>query len=506
MKNSNVLSISVENAWKPLPVSEWNEENARHLLNRAGWTATPEMLKLAVSEGLGKTLNRLFSLGAMSKGIIKPPSVVRFENEEKELQASLRGATSPEERAKIRREIQNKERNGINDLAMQWIKDAAEIENSAFYKWVLFLSDVYVVGADKVRNPTFIHQHFQIIAKNAYITAPSLTKEISRSPAMIQYLDLNRSDKKAPNENFARELFELFVLGEGNYNENDIKESAKAFTGYRTKGGDFFINNQQRDMGIKSIFENTGRFSGDDVIDIAYKQPSAGRFLPQEMIKFYLTDTEIPIQYLDEIAKIWRSKNYSLRTLLGLFFGSNIFYSKEYKRNYIKSPIHFYCGLVQDMGIKVSPLQRLVTQPLRSMGQMPFYPPNVRGWVGGTNWINSSTIQARRQTVENLFATIDEKTLNADEQKQLSLAKENGTYEFVFNEKSLAELSKLSNKEASFVLCHRFINNPSREILHGIERFLGTPTLKGKKDSGTPTTRLKRAIVTILQSPEYQLC
>ena len=158
------------------------------------------------------------------------------------------------------------------------------------------------------------------------------------------------------------------------------------------------------------------------------------------------------------------------------------------------------------MGIKVSPLQRLVTQPLRSMGQMPFYPPNVRGWVGGTNWINSSTIQARRQTVENLFATIDEKTLNADEQKQLSLAKENGTYEFVFNEKSLAELSKLSNKEASFVLCHRFINNPSREILHGIERFLGTPTLKGKKDSGTPTTRLKRAIVTILQSPEYQLC
>lgn len=506
MSNSNGLSISVENAWKPLLVSEWNEENARHLLNRAGWTATPERVKLAVSEGLGKTLNRLFSLTAMSNGMTKPPSVIRFENEEKELQASIRGATSPEERAKFRREIQNKERNGINDLAMQWITDASEIENSAFYKWVLFLSDVYVVGADKVRNPTLIHQHFNIIAKNAYITAPSLTKEISRSPAMIQYLDLNRNEKRAPNENFARELFELFVLGEGNYNENDIKESAKAFTGYRSKGGDFFVNKQQHDYGIKNIFETSGQFSGDDVIDIAYRQPAAGRFLPQEMIKFYLTDKEMPKEYLDAIGKEWSKRNYSLRTLLGLFFGSNIFYSKEFKNNYIKSPIQFYCGMVQDVGIKVSPLQRQVIQPLRSMGQMPFYPPNVRGWVGGMNWINSSTIQARRQTVENLFATIDEKTLNADEQKQLSLAKENGTYNFAFNEQSLTELSKLPNKEAAFALCHKFIPNPSTALVNGIEKFLGTPTLKGKKNSYIPTFKLKRAAVTILQSPEYQLC
>lgn len=506
MSNAKKLTVGIDSAWQSLPANEWNEENARHLLNRAGWTATPERIKAAVSEGLGKTLNRLFSLGAMAQGMTKPPSVVRFENEEKELQASLRGASSPEERAKFRREIQNKERNGINDLAMQWISDASNPENSAFYKWVLFLSDVYVIGADKVRNPTLIHQHFNIIAKNAYITAPSLTKEISRSPAMIQYLDLNRSDKKAPNENFARELFELFVLGEGNYNENDIKESAKAFTGYRAKGQNFYINNQQRDAGLKSIFDSTGRFSGDDVIDIAYRQPAAGTFLPREMIKFYLTDSEIPNEYLDVLGNEWSKRNYSLRTLLGMFFGSRLFYSNEFKNNYIKSPIQFYCGLVQDIGIKVSPLQRLVTQPLRSMGQMPFYPPNVRGWVGGTNWINSSTLQARRQTVENLFATIDEKTLNADEQKQLTLAKENGNYNFTFNDKSLAELSKLSNKEASFALCHKFLPNPSKQILHNIERFLGTPTLKGKKENGISTFKLKRASVIILQSPEYQLC
>jgi len=505
MSNINGLSISVENAWKPLPVSDWNEENARHLLNRIGWSANPEKVKQAVSDGLWKTLNNAFSLDAMHNGIIKPQSVIKFENEERDLQSSLRKADTPEERAKIRREIQNKERNGINDLAIQWIQDASNIQNSAFYKWVLFLSDVYVVGADKVRNPSIIHQHFDTISKNAYLSAPTLTKEISRSPAMIQYLDLNRNDKRAPNENFARELFELFVLGEGNYNEKDIKESAKAFTGYRSKNQRFYLSAPQHDTGIKSIFDTSGRFSGDDVIDIAYRQPAAGRFLPQEMIKFYLTDREIPTEYLDAIGREWSKKNYSLRALLALFFGSNIFYSKEYKGNYIKSPIHFYCGLVQDIGIKVSPLQRLVTQPLRSMGQMPFYPPNVRGWVGGKNWINSSTIQARRQTVENLFATIDEKVLNADEKRQLEAARSNGDVQFTFSEKSLLELSKLPNKEAANILVSKFLPRPSPELVYSIERFLNTPTLT-KKDRLIPTFRLKRAAVTILQSPEYQLC
>lgn len=504
--SSIINGITIENAWKPLSSSEWNEENARHLLNRAGWTATPENIRLAVSDGLGKTLNRLFPLESMSGGMNKPASVARFEVEEKELQASIRGATSPEERAKYRREIQNKERNGINDLSIQWIKDACEPDNAAFYKWVLFLSDVYVVGADKVRNPILIHQHFNIIARNCYITAPTLIKEISRSPAMIQYLDLNRSDRRAPNENFARELFELFVLGEGNYNENDIKESAKAFTGYRAKGERFFLSNQQHDSGVKSIFDNTGRFSGDDVIDIAYRQPAASTFLPKEMAKFYLTSDEIHNDYFVELGKLWSSKKHSLRALLGLFFGSNLFYSKQYKHNYIKSPIQFYCGLVQDTGIKVSPLQRLVNMPLRSMGQMPFYPPNVRGWVGGKNWINSSTIQARRQTVENLFAVLDEKILNADEKRQLEFAKQDESVNFTIDEKSLLELAKLSNKEAAHKIVYRYISNPSPNLVNNIEKFLDTPTLKGKKDRSIPTFRLKRAIISILQSPEYQLC
>jgi hypothetical protein len=138
------------------------------------------------------------------------------------------------------------------------------------------------------------------------------------------------------------------------------------------------------------------------------------------------------------------------------------------------------------------------------MGQMPFYPPNVRGWVGGKNWINSSTIQARRQTVENLFAVLDEKVLNADEKRLLNDAKQIGNPTFTFSESSLAELSKLDAATAANVLCNRFISKPSPQLVSSIQKFLGTPTLK--KERNIPTFRLKRAAVTILQSPEYQLC
>jgi cell fate (sporulation/competence/biofilm development) regulator YlbF (YheA/YmcA/DUF963 family) len=122
---SNIINgLKIEDAWKPLPVSEWNAENARHLLNRAGWSATEDKVKQAVSDGLGGTLNKLFPLDAPSRGINKPESVAKFEEEERKLQASMRGA-DVEERNKLRRELQNKQRNGINDLAIRWIQDAS---------------------------------------------------------------------------------------------------------------------------------------------------------------------------------------------------------------------------------------------------------------------------------------------------------------------------------------------------------------------------------------------
>ena len=164
----------------------------------------------------------------------KPRLVSRFEENAVAMQRELMGKVG-DERLRKQRELQEHARLAIQELTIKWLEYAARPDAAAVAKWVLFLSDVYVISAEKVRNAGVVHQHFDVLAQHGFGPAPALTKAVSRSPAMVIYLDLAQSQLKAPNENFARELFELFVLGEGNYTENDIKEAARAFTGYRAR-------------------------------------------------------------------------------------------------------------------------------------------------------------------------------------------------------------------------------------------------------------------------------
>jgi len=268
-------ALSARDAWQPLPASEWNADAARHLLRRTGWTALPMEVGRATRDGLASTLDRLFP--AQPVLMPKPRMVERAEAEAPDYAQKIRTLTGDERRAAERKAREGAQM-AIQDLTIKWLRSAAQPETAAFAKWVLFLGDVYVVSAEKVRNPGFIYQHFDLLARYGLGPAPALSKAISRSPAMVIYLDLNQSQRKAPNENFARELFELFVLGEGNYTEKDIKEAAKAFTGYRAQPFDtgFRYVANQHDDGEKTVFGATGKFTGDDVIDLAYRQKAAG--------------------------------------------------------------------------------------------------------------------------------------------------------------------------------------------------------------------------------------
>ena len=313
-------------------------------------------------------------------------------------------------------------------------------------KWVLFLSDIYVVGFDKVHNPPFLYRHFDILSRGGLGPAPALAKAVSRSPAMMLYLDLAQSRREAPNENFARELFELFLLGEGNYSENDIKEAARAFTGYRLRPatGEVFLVPGQHDNGPKTVFGHTGNLTGDDVIDLAYGLPAAGAFLPHELVKFYLSDTMLPPEHLHALGDAWRTEGgYDLRWLARRFFGSRLFFAPEFRGDLIKSPIQYYLGMVGDLDLDVMPLPRFVLNPLRQMGQTLFTPPNVRGWVGGRAWINSASLAARRTMVELLFTPLDEEKLNADEQLDLAAAHANGVDRFTVADQRLEPLLHL---------------------------------------------------------------
>ena len=205
----------------------------------------------------------------------------------------VRSAAGDQKR-QLQREARERTQLAIQDMSIKWLQFAAQPGNAAFAKWVLFLSDVYVVGVDKVKNAALIWEHFDILGRNALGPAPVLAKAVSRSPAMVAYLDLNQSKRGAPNENFARELFELFLLGEGNYTEQDIKESARAFTGYRQQFGVFRNAPGQHDPCRPNIFTNSAP-GGAPATTISVRSPSvsspAGYSSPRN---FGATSSRVP--------------------------------------------------------------------------------------------------------------------------------------------------------------------------------------------------------------------
>lgn len=496
-------ALSPSEAWDPLPAGEWNAAAAQHLLRRAGWSAPSTEVQRAVDAGLAATLDRLFSVEPLL--LAKPRAIERLEDDAQAQAEKLRTAAG-EARRTLERQSRERSQLAIQDLTIKWLQFAARPENAAFAKWVLFLSDVFVVSLEKVRNAAFIYDHFDILARHALGTAPALTKAVSRSTAMVIYLDLNQSQRRAPNENFARELFELFVLGEGNYTENDVKEAAKAFTGYRTRAFEpgFRYVAAEHDDSAKTIFGATGKFTGDDVIDLAYRQKAAGRFLPQEMVKFYLSDEALPAEHLATLGVAWSADGFSLRSLLHRFFGSRLFFTPELRGNFIKSPVQFYLGVMQDLQLDIAPLPRFTLNPLRQMGQQLYNPPNVRGWIGGRSWINSATLAARRQFVETLFAPLDERALNADELIELVAARTNGSRNFTVSEDHpLARFAALNPDEATERLVTSLLPGPvAAEFVTSVRQFLRT----GPVDPKPQLRRLQRAAVAVLQSPEYQLC
>lgn len=495
---AKTLSLSPAEAWQPLPASEWNEAAARHLLSRIGWTATAAETARAVQDGPVPTLKRYFS---QIPSFPKPPLVAKLEEDAPEIRQRIaRG--SEMERRMAARDGRERSREALAEMTIQWLNLAAKPENAPAEKWLLFLQDVWVVNWEKVKNTALLYQHQDWLRRGALAPYRDLAKAMSRSPAMVDFLDLQRSKAEAPNENFARELFELFTLGEGNYTEKDIKEAARAFTGYRQNLGKFAFVRRQHDDGTKTVFGQVGRFSGDDVIDLVFKQPAAGTFLPREMVKFYLSDTSIPEEYFAPLGEWWAGKDYRLGQLIGAFFGSRLFYAPEFRGNFIKSPLQFYLGLVQDLEIAPPPLPRRVLGSLRQMGQLPWGAPNVRGWVGGKHWINSATLATRRSVVNGLINPLQEDLLNGDERAALRKAGLDLKSYTLSNER-LDTWARLPAPDAAralleFALPARAADTALRDQL---AQFLGPA-------EGTPRERpaLRTALGTLLESPDYQLC
>ncbi|QYY34456.1 DUF1800 domain-containing protein [Ruficoccus sp. ZRK36] len=494
---TSIKNLTPRQAWQTIPTDQWGTQEIQHLLRRAGFASNPEQVKEVRARGLEATLKKWFS---KATPMTEPQETLMASEGMVQMRSMIRETEDPKEKNELRRKQREMNINSYRDYGIRWLQFARQPEYSPQEKYVMFLQDIFVVGRQAVQETGQLYDHQALLREQGLGSYPELAKQVSRSPAMIKYLNLNRNTKRAPNENFARELFELFTLGEGNYTEKDIKEAARAFTGYRYGDEGFKFIPNQHDNGEKTVFGQTGNFGGDEVIDIVYQQEAAQTFVPRELIAFYLTEDPLPESYVSELGQLWKAHGFDMSYLLITFFSSRAFYAPEFRGNLIKSPVQYYLGMCQDMDLDVVPLASRTLGFLRSMGQEFYNPPNVRGWVGGRHWINATTLEARRQLTRSLFWGINEEKLNADQVQDIKAARAEGYTRFSISGKEMVAMYQKGAPTVVNELCLQLFSKPlNNDFQKRLEDYLAKAE-NGKYHS------TRDVILTLLQCPQYHLC
>ncbi|MDB5272326.1 MAG: hypothetical protein JWO58_693 [Chitinophagaceae bacterium] len=290
-------------------------------------------------------------------------------------------------------------RDQVKELNTLWMKQLIQSPNFLLEKTTLFWHGHF---ACRVEHPYMAQQLNNIQRTYAFAPFKDLLMAVSQSPAMLQFLN-NRQNKKAhPNENFARELMELFTIGKGNYTEQDIKESARAFTGWTFDNNvfEFRFNQKTHDVDSKTFMHQTGSFTGEDIIDILLQKKETARFLCRKMYAFFVNE-KVDETILEELTTFYYANQYDTGKLLRKIFTSDWFYSDGNMGTNIKSPVDFIVGFSKTFDI--IPSDELLLKLQKSMDQILFYPPNVAGWPGGKDWIDSTTLMFRLKIPSTLL-------------------------------------------------------------------------------------------------------
>ncbi len=378
----------------PLASDDWNYAKAAHLLNRAAFGGAPAEIEAAREKGLAKVLSELTDAGVGAANL-PAPAWAQPRNIREIRMAIRQEKNEPGERNEKRREFRQMEGENILDLRRWWLDHMMTTPAPLVEKMTLFWHGHFATSVEKVRDGYWMWRQNDTLRRHALGNFAALTKEISRDPAMMIYLDLQQSRKEHPNENWARELMELFTVGIGNYSETDIRESARAFTGYRIDmtNQQFRFAPRQHDDGAKTFMGKTGPWNGDEIIDALMKQPACAQFLACKLWRFFAEDEPAP-RIVDAVAARIREHNFEMRPVLREIFSSREFYSDEAMRNQIKSPVQYLIQTTKLLATEL-PAAPVAQNAMRQMGQILFAPPNVKGWDGGKAWVSTSTLLFR---------------------------------------------------------------------------------------------------------------
>ncbi len=492
-----------------------SQQKNLHLLWRAGFGPSPEDLTTIVSANPASIYKNMVSASHKS-----PVYIDVADNDLKQLLMDMQqngGMRRQQLTEEQRKSLRVKSRDGLKDLNLAWLGQMITSPQQLREKMSLFWHGHF---ATRTINIFYQQKLLDVIRTNALGNFGDLLKEVSKSASMINFLNNNQNRKDHPNENFAREVMELFTLGRGNYTENDIKESARAFTGWGADiNGDFVFRERQHDDGDKKFLGKTGRFNGDDILKIILEQKQTARFITQKIYRYFV-NADVDQDKVEFLANRFY-QHYDIEKLMTDIFTSDWFYAEKNIGAKIKSPVELIVGIRRELPMEINnEASQLLLQ--RLLGQILFYPPNVAGWPGGKNWIDSSTLMMRLRIPELIYAGDSFKMKPKDDDDQMMGIKDRDDAGNDDNN-ALPKAGKRNNGNGKGQQIMATINwsnyikqfeSVSRENLVAAisssllqtKTSISADTLTKYTDSSSRENFIKTTTIQLMSTPEYQLC
>jgi len=407
----------------PIAASDWNYERAAHLIERAGFGATPEEIARVAAMTPELAVNSLVNYETIDASALKPfdesgiwdpgmdpfpPSraeAVRRAREHGEGLGEKVLAPGTQRRLQpvVDKFFYSLTANNIETqrLGLWWANRMIASPRPFEEKLTLFWHGHFATGQNKVRDYRMMLQQNRMLRANASGTLRDLLVGILKDPGMLVYLDNGENVKSHPNENFGRELLELFSMGVGNYSERDVREAARAFTGWTNDVLTYKFDTEQHDFGEKTFLGRTGPLNGEDIIDTILAQPVTGEYVAGKLYRYFVRD-EISSDVKADLGRSFRASGYQIKPLMRRMLLAKDFYSTPSVATQIKSPVHLVVSTYKKMGLREIPTIPDFGRMTGGLGQTLFEPPNVAGWAGGRTWITPATLLQRG----NLFRDV----------------------------------------------------------------------------------------------------
>ncbi|KRE83860.1 hypothetical protein ASG89_12150 [Paenibacillus sp. Soil766] len=367
---------------------QWTNKEVVHLLLRAGFGVAKEEVSACLALGREETVRRLVSGESLINNAPKLASFEEFHTDGKKALDPLL----------------------LVDQQIYWLYRMVNSPSPLIEKMTLFWHGHFATANYKVKDASLMVKQNELFRQYALGNFKELLTEIGKDPAMMIWLDVNQNKKGKPNENYAREVMELFTLGIGHYTEMDVKESARAFTGWTYNKNDHKVNYnaKQHDNDAKTLLGESGKLDADDVIDIIFHQKALPTFLATKLLTYFATDTPSD-RWIQTLSELITQKNTVGEVLQALFL-SDEFYADTNWMALIKTPADYVAGILKCCKISVA---KGHAQAMRKMGQELFVPPDVAGWRGGTSWLTTNCLLARYQFAEGIAKQMNGHQLNS---------------------------------------------------------------------------------------------